>query len=79
MELLGRGYTWLDAGTHESLLEASNFVRFIESRQGIKIGCIEEIAYNLGYISKEHLINLSNKLLKNSYGKYLLKVANLQN
>lgn len=76
VEVLGRGYAWLDTGTHESLLEASNFIEVIEKRQGLKIACIEEIAYKKGYISKERLIALGNELSKNSYGKYLLKVAN---
>ncbi|WP_103604588.1 glucose-1-phosphate thymidylyltransferase RfbA [Campylobacter concisus] len=76
VEILGRGYAWLDTGTHESLLEASNFIEVIEKRQGLKIACIEEIAYKNGYISKEQLIALGNELSKNSYGKYLLKVAN---
>ena len=76
VEILGRGYAWLDTGTHESLLEASNFIEVIEKRQGLKIACIEEIAYKKGYISKEQLIALGNELSKNSYGKYLLKVAN---
>ena len=76
VEVLGRGYAWLDTGTHESLLEASNFIEVIEKRQGLKIACIEEIAYKKGYISKEQLMALGNELSKNSYGKYLLKVAN---
>lgn len=77
VEVLGRGYAWLDTGTHESLLEAGNFIEVIEKRQGLKIACIEEIAYKKGYISKEQLIALGNELSKNSYGKYLLKVANI--
>ena len=76
VEVLGRGYAWLDTGTHESLLEASKFIEVIEKRQGLKIACIEEIAYKKGYISKEQLVALGNELSKNSYGKYLLKVAN---
>ena len=75
-ELLGRGYAWLDAGTHEGLLEASNFIEVVEKRQGLKIACIEEIAYKQGYISKKQLIKNGNELSKNDYGKYLLKVAN---
>lgn len=75
VELLGRGYAWLDTGTHENLLEASNFISVIEKRQGLKIACLEEIAYKRGYISKEELIVLGNKLSKNQYGKYLLKIA----
>lgn len=77
VEILGRGYAWLDTGTHESLLEASNFIEVIEKRQGLKIACIEEIAYKMGYISKEQLISLGQKLEKNQYGKYLLKVSEL--
>lgn len=77
VEILGRGYAWLDTGTHESLLEAGNFIEVIEKRQGLKIACLEEIAYKKGYISKEKLIELGNELLKNQYGKYLIKVANL--
>ncbi|MBD3795740.1 MAG: glucose-1-phosphate thymidylyltransferase RfbA [Epsilonproteobacteria bacterium] len=77
VEVLGRGYAWLDTGTHESLLEAGNFIEVIEKRQGLKIACIEEIAYKKGYISKTELIKLGNELSKNSYGKYLLKVANI--
>lgn len=77
VEILGRGYAWLDTGTHESLLEAGNFIEVIEKRQGLKIACLEEIAYKKGYISKEKLIELGNELLKNQYGKYLIKVAKL--
>ena len=76
VELMGRGFAWLDTGTFESLLEASNFIQTIENRQGLKISCIEEIAYEMGYISKEDLINLAQPMLKNSYGQYLLKRAN---
>jgi len=75
VELMGRGYAWLDTGTHESLLEASNFIQTIEHRQGLKVACIEEIAYEMGYISKEELINLAQPLLKNQYGQYLLRRA----
>tara|TARA_B110000259_G_C13998061_1_gene395212 strand:+ start:175 stop:1050 length:876 start_codon:yes stop_codon:yes gene_type:complete len=77
VEVLGRGYAWLDTGTHEALLEAGNFIEVIEKRQGLKIACIEEIAYNKGYISQDQLIKLGKELSKNSYGQYLLKVANL--
>jgi glucose-1-phosphate thymidylyltransferase len=77
VEVLGRGYAWLDTGTHEDLLEAGNFIEVIEKRQGLKIACIEEIAFNKGYISKQQLIELSKELSKNSYGKYLIKVADL--
>jgi len=75
--LMGRGYAWLDTGTHESLLEASNFIQTIENRQGLKVACIEEIAYEMGYISKEQLIKLAQPLKKNQYGQYLLSRASL--
>ncbi len=75
VELMGRGYAWLDTGTHESLLEASNFIHTIENRQGLKVACIEEIAYEMGYISKEKLIELAQPLKKNQYGQYLLRRA----
>ena len=75
VELMGRGYAWLDTGTHESLLEASNFIQTIENRQGLKVACIEEIAYEMGYISKEELIQLAQPLKKNQYGQYLLQRA----
>jgi len=75
VELIGRGFAWLDTGTHESLLDASNFIQTIETRQGLKVACIEEIAYEMGYISKEELINLAQPLLKNQYGQYLLRRA----
>lgn len=76
VELLGRGFAWLDTGTHESLLEASQFIETIEKRQSLKVACIEEIAFNKGYISKEQLLALAKPLEKNSYGQYLLKLAN---
>jgi len=76
VELMGRGYAWLDTGTHESLLEASTFIETIENRQGLKVACIEEIAYEKGYISKEQLMQLAGPLKKNQYGQYLLKRAN---
>ena len=76
VELMGRGYAWLDTGTHESLLEASNYIQTIENRQGLKVACIEEIAYEMGYISKEKLIELAQPLIKNQYGQYLLRRAN---
>jgi len=72
VELMGRGYAWLDTGTHESLLEASNFIQTIENRQGLKVACIEEIAYEMGYISKEKLLELAEPLKKNQYGQYLI-------
>jgi glucose-1-phosphate thymidylyltransferase len=75
VELMGRGYAWLDTGTHESLLEASNYIQTIENRQGLKVACIEEIAYEMGYIDKEKLIELAQPLKKNQYGQYLLRRA----
>jgi len=73
VELMGRGYAWLDTGTHESLLEASMFIQTIQNRQGLKVACIEEIAYELGYIDEEQLEKLAQPLKKNEYGKYLIK------
>jgi len=75
VEQMGRGYAWLDTGTHDSLLEASQFVQTLEKRQGMKISCIEEIAFRMGYIDKDQLKSLGNKMKNNQYGKYLLKVA----
>jgi len=75
VEIMGRGYAWLDTGTHESLLEASTFIEIIEKRQGYKIGCIEEIAYEKGFIKKAQLVKLAENLKKNQYGEYLLKLA----
>jgi glucose-1-phosphate thymidylyltransferase len=75
VELLGRGYAWLDTGTHESLLEASTFIETIERRQGLKVACIEEIAFERGYIDKGQLIELTQPLAKNQYGQYLLRRA----
>jgi len=76
VELMGRGYAWLDTGTHESLLEASTFIETIERRQGLKVSCIEEIAFEMKYINKEQLIKLAQPFKKNQYGQYLLKRAN---
>jgi glucose-1-phosphate thymidylyltransferase len=75
VELMGRGYAWLDTGTHESLLEAGEFISTIEKRQGLKIACIEEIAYRLGYIDKEQMLKLAEPFKKNSYGRYLLRIS----
>jgi len=75
VELMGRGYAWLDTGTHESLLEASMFIQTIENRQGLKVACLEEIAFEMGYINKEQLIDLAQPLKKNQYGQYLLARA----
>jgi glucose-1-phosphate thymidylyltransferase len=75
VELMGRGYAWLDTGTHESLLEAGEFISTIEKRQGLKVACVEEIAYKLGYIDKEELLKAAESHNKNSYGDYLRMVA----
>ncbi|AYJ79679.1 glucose-1-phosphate thymidylyltransferase [Aliarcobacter cryaerophilus ATCC 43158] len=76
VELMGRGFAWLDTGTHESLLEASSFIQTIENRQSLKVACLEEIAYEMGYISKEKLLELAEPLKKNQYGQYLISRAN---
>lgn len=76
VELFGRGMAWLDTGTHDGLLEASNFVSIVQHRQGMYISCIEEIAYRKCYIDKEKLIELAQPMLKTDYGKYLLNIAN---
>jgi len=75
VELMGRGFAWLDTGTHEDLLEASTFIETIERRQGLKVACLEEIAFEQGYISKEQLIELAQPLANNQYGQYLLRCA----
>ncbi len=75
VELMGRGYAWLDTGTHESLLEASNFIQTIENRQGLKVACLEEIAHEMGYIDAEKLLELAEPLKKNQYGQYLIRRA----
>jgi glucose-1-phosphate thymidylyltransferase len=75
VELLGRGYAWLDTGTHESLLEAGDFIATIEKRQGLKMACIEEISYRLGYIDKQKLLKAADIHKKNAYGEYLRMVA----
>jgi glucose-1-phosphate thymidylyltransferase len=76
VEILGRGFCWMDSGTHESLLEASQFIETIEKRQSLKIACLEEIAYLKGYIDREQLLKLAEPLKKNHYGQYLIDIAN---
>ena len=76
VELFGRGMAWLDTGTHRGLLDASNYVEAVQTRQGLYVACLEEIAYRKGYISKEQLLELSKPLLKTEYGQYLVKIAN---
>ena len=79
VEKMRRGYAWLDTGTHESLLTAGSFVHTIQTRQGLKISCIEEIAYRMGYIDANQLMKLAEPLLKNDYGKYLQRLARMRN
>ena len=76
VELLGRGFAWLDTGTHESLLEASTFIETIEKRQGLKVSCVEEVAYRMGYIDERQLRLLAEPLSKNGYGQYLMQIIN---
>ena len=76
VELMQRGFAWLDTGTHESFIEASNYIKMIENRQGIKVACIEEVAYQMGYISKKNLLELAKPLVGVSYGEYLIQRAN---
>ena len=76
VEIMGRGFAWLDTGTHESLLEASNFIATIEKRQNLKVAAIEEVAYRMGWISREKLLELAQPMLKNDYGQYLINIAN---
>ena len=75
VEQMGRGYAWLDTGTHDSLIEAAQFVQTLEKRQGMKISCIEEIAFRMGYIDKNQLVLLANEMKNNKYGQYLLKIV----
>ena len=76
VELLGRGYAWLDTGTHEALQQAASYVQAIQERQGLKIACVEELAYRLGYINADQLANLAQDMMQNDYGQYLLEIAN---
>jgi len=76
LKMMGRGMAWLDTGTHDSLLEASNFIATIENRQGLKVACLEEIAFRYGYIDKDQLLKLAEPLRKSHYGEYLVKIAN---
>lgn len=76
MQCLGRGFAWLDTGTHESLSEASTFIEVIEKRQGLKVACIEEVAYNNGWIDRAQLLAIAQTMKKNQYGQYLLRLAN---
>lgn len=76
VEIMGRGFAWLDTGTHESLLEAGTFIETIEKRQNLKVACLEEIAFRMGYINREQLIELAQPLKKNEYGQYMLRLAN---
>ena len=76
VELLGRGYAWLDTGTHEALQQAASYVQAIQERQGLKIACVEELAYRLGYITAGQLANLAEDMMQNEYGQYLLEIAN---
>jgi len=78
VQLLGRGFAWLDTGTHDSLLQAGNFIATIEQRQGLKISCIEEIAFKKGFINRDQLLDLARPLAKNQYGEYLLRLADKQ-
>lgn len=75
VEIMGRGFAWLDTGTHESLLEAATFIETIEKRQNLKVACLEEISYRMGYITREQLIELAQPLKKNAYGQYLLRLV----
>jgi len=77
VQLMGRGFAWLDTGTHNSLLDATQFVKTIEDRQGLKIACIEEIAYRMGYISSEQLVRIAEPLKKSGYGEYLMNIVKM--
>ena len=75
IEIMGRGFAWLDTGTHNSLVEATLYIKTIEDRQGLKVGCVEEIAYRMGYINREKLLRLADELIKSGYGEYLKYIA----
>lgn len=75
VELLGRGFAWLDTGTHSSLLEAAQFVETLEKRQGYKVACLEEIAFNQGWLNKEQILKIGNSMIKNDYGQYLISLV----
>jgi glucose-1-phosphate thymidylyltransferase len=75
VKLMGRGYAWLDTGTHDSMLEASSFIATIQKRQNLKVACLEEIAYRMGYINRERLLELAQPMKKNDYGQYLIRLA----
>ena len=77
VQLMGRGFAWLDTGTHNSLVDATQFVKTIEDRQGLKIACIEEIAYHMGYINREQLIRIAEPLKKSGYGEYLMNIVKM--
>jgi glucose-1-phosphate thymidylyltransferase len=72
--MLGRGIAWLDTGTHESLVQASNFIEAIENRQGLKVACLEEIAWRMGYIDSEKVLNMARPMVNNGYGQYLINL-----
>ena len=76
VQTMGRGYAWLDTGTHKSLMQAGQFIETIEDRQGLKIGCIEEVAYRNNFISREQLLQLAGELSKSGYGEYLKTIIN---
>lgn len=78
VKIMGRGYAWLDTGTHDSMMDASSFIATIQKRQNLKVACLEEIAYRMGYISKEKLVELAQPMKKNDYGQYLLRLAKEQ-
>lgn len=76
IQLLGRGFTWLDTGTHESLYEASAYIEAIEKRQGLKVGCLEDIAFRKGWITEDQILELAKPMVKNQYGQYLIEIVN---